>query len=197
MIIPYALLTFRDVITQAKKDIPWGKQSRVVLDVGCGVASFGGYLFDRDVLTMSFAPKDEHEAQVQFALERGIPAISAAMGTKRLPFPSRVFDVVHCARCRVPWHIEGDFWLKFTRNLFGQNTIPFCCCHVVLCMFVWQVANSCWNWTDCCVLVATLCGLLLWYTRSCLEMWRYGKVNSLRTLTFKLCHFTYSILICF
>jgi hypothetical protein len=114
MIIPYALLTFRDVITQAKKDIPWGKQSRVVLDVGCGVASFGGYLFDRDVLTMSFAPKDEHEAQVQFALERGIPAISAVMGTKRLPFPSRVFDVVHCARCRVPWHIEGDFWLKFT-----------------------------------------------------------------------------------
>lgn len=97
-------------ITQAKKDIAWGKQSRVVLDVGCGVASFGGYLFDRDVLTMSFAPKDEHEAQVQFALERGIPAISAVMGTKRLPFPSRVFDVIHCARCRVPWHIEGDFF---------------------------------------------------------------------------------------
>jgi hypothetical protein len=61
------------------------------------------------VLTMSFAPKDEHEAQVQFALERGIPAISAVMGTKRLPFPGGVFDVVHCARCRVPWHIEGTF----------------------------------------------------------------------------------------
>lgn len=57
---------------------------------------------------MSFAPKDEHEAQVQFALERGIPAVSAVMGTKRLPFPSKVFDVIHCARCRVPWHIEGD-----------------------------------------------------------------------------------------
>ncbi|CAD6261549.1 unnamed protein product [Miscanthus lutarioriparius] len=91
---------------EAKKDVAWGKQSRVVLDVGCGVASFGGYLFDRDVITMSFAPKDEHEAQVQFALERGIPAISAVKGTKRLPFPSRVFDVVHCERCRVPWHIE-------------------------------------------------------------------------------------------
>ncbi|KAG9131651.1 hypothetical protein Leryth_009408 [Lithospermum erythrorhizon] len=58
-----------------------GERSRVVLDVGCGVASFGGFLFDRDVLTMSLAPKDEHEAQVQFALERGIPAISAVMGT--------------------------------------------------------------------------------------------------------------------
>ncbi|GJY88686.1 probable methyltransferase PMT26 [Tanacetum coccineum] len=60
-----------------------------------------------DVLAMSFAPKDEHEAQVQFALERGIPAISAVMGTQRLPYHARVFDIVHCARCRVPWHIEG------------------------------------------------------------------------------------------
>ncbi|CAA0823527.1 Probable methyltransferase PMT27 [Striga hermonthica] len=56
---------------------------------------------------MSFAPKDEHEAQVQMALERGIPAISAVMGSQRLPFPSRVFDIVHCARCRVPWHADG------------------------------------------------------------------------------------------
>ncbi|TVU51176.1 hypothetical protein EJB05_02585 [Eragrostis curvula] len=87
--------------------LTWGKRSRVVLDVGCGVASFGGALFDRDALTMSFAPKDEHEAQTQFALERGIPAVSAVMGTLRLPFPGGVFDVVHCARCRVPWHIEG------------------------------------------------------------------------------------------
>ena len=72
------------------------------------MASFGGYLFDRDVLTMSMAPKDEHEAQVQFALERGIPAISAVMGTQRLPFPALVFDVVHCARCRVMWHNDGN-----------------------------------------------------------------------------------------
>ncbi|KAM0940541.1 putative S-adenosyl-L-methionine-dependent methyltransferase [Dioscorea sansibarensis] len=104
-------LHYIDKIQEALPDIAWGKQSRVVLDVGCGVASFGGYLFDRDVITMSFAPKDEHEAQVQFALERGIPAFSGVMGTKRLPFPSRVFDVIHCARCRVPWHIEGGMLL--------------------------------------------------------------------------------------
>ncbi|CAM0950194.1 unnamed protein product [Alopecurus aequalis] len=96
-----------DVIQEALPAVAWGTRSRVVLDVGCGVASFGGYLFDKDALTMSFAPKDEHEAQVQFALERGIPAISAVMGTKRLPYPGGAFDVVHCARCRVPWHIEG------------------------------------------------------------------------------------------
>nr|GMD35962.1 probable methyltransferase PMT24 [Ipomoea batatas] len=100
-------LHYIDFVQNSLPKIAWGKRTRVILDVGCGVASFGGYLFERDVLAMSLAPKDEHEAQVQFALERGIPAFSAVMGTKRLPFPSKVFDVVHCARCRVPWHIEG------------------------------------------------------------------------------------------
>ncbi|BAT79175.1 hypothetical protein LR48_Vigan04g125900 [Vigna angularis] len=103
----HGALHYIDFIQETVPDIAWGKRTRVILDVGCGVASFGGFLFERDVLAMSLAPKDEHEAQVQFALERGIPAISAVMGTKRLPFPGKVFDVVHCARCRVPWHIEG------------------------------------------------------------------------------------------
>lgn len=99
--------------SSSETDIAWGKHTRVILDVGCGVASFGGFLFEKDVITMSFAPKDEHEAQVQFALERGIPAISAVMGSQRLPFPSRVFDLLHCARCRVPWHVEGFY--QFSR----------------------------------------------------------------------------------
>ncbi|KAF7135605.1 hypothetical protein RHSIM_Rhsim08G0036800 [Rhododendron simsii] len=103
----HGALHYIDFIEEAVPDIAWGKRTRVILDVGCGVASFGGFLFERDVLAMSLAPKDEHEAQVQFALERGIPAISAVMGSQRLPFPSRVFDIVHCARCRVPWHEEG------------------------------------------------------------------------------------------
>ncbi|KAE8676547.1 putative methyltransferase PMT27 [Hibiscus syriacus] len=103
----HGALHYIDFIEESVPDLAWGKQTRVILDVGCGVASFGGFLFDRNVVAMSFAPKDEHEAQVQFALERGIPAVSAVMGTKRLPYPGRVFDVVHCARCRVPWHIEG------------------------------------------------------------------------------------------
>ncbi|XP_023518136.1 probable methyltransferase PMT27 [Cucurbita pepo subsp. pepo] len=107
----HGALHYIDFIQQAVPDIAWGKRTRVVLDVGCGVASFGGYLFEKDVLTMSFAPKDEHEAQVQFALERGIPAISAVMGSQRLPFPSMVFDIIHCARCRVPWHAEGGMLL--------------------------------------------------------------------------------------
>ncbi|XP_020599603.1 probable methyltransferase PMT27 isoform X1 [Phalaenopsis equestris] len=107
----HGALNYIDFIHQSQRDISWGKNTRVILDVGCGVASFGGYLFERDVLAMSFAPKDEHEAQVQFALERGIPAISAVMGSQRLSFPSNVFDLVHCARCRVPWHADGGMLL--------------------------------------------------------------------------------------
>ncbi|KAL2348562.1 hypothetical protein Fmac_002562 [Flemingia macrophylla] len=107
----HGALHYIDFVQQAEPSIAWGKHTRVVLDVGCGVGSFGGFLFDRDVIAMSFAPKDEHEAQVQFALERGIPAISAVMGTQRLPFPGRVFDLVHCARCRVPWHVDGGMLL--------------------------------------------------------------------------------------
>ncbi|XP_058771280.1 probable methyltransferase PMT27 [Vicia villosa] len=107
----HGALHYIDFLQQAQPDIAWGKHTRVILDVGCGVGSFGGYLFERDVIAMSFAPKDEHEAQVQFGLERGIPAISAVMGTQRLQFPSRVFDLIHCARCRVPWHEEGGMLL--------------------------------------------------------------------------------------
>ncbi|XP_076955471.1 putative methyltransferase PMT27 [Bidens hawaiensis] len=103
----HGALHYIDMLQQAVPEIEWGKHTRVVLDVGCGVASFGGYLFDKNTLAMSFAPNDEHESQIQFALERGIPAISAVMGTRRLPFPSNVYDLIHCARCRVPWHKEG------------------------------------------------------------------------------------------
>lgn len=126
--------------------IAWGKRSRVLLDVGCGVASFGGYLFERNVLAMSLAPKDEHEAQVQFALERGIPAISAVMGTQRLVFPSNVFDVVHCARCRVPWHIEGNFLSLAGLIINFESTVLSCegeCAESSFGFFPWTLGLCC------------------------------------------------------
>lgn len=80
-----------------------------VLDVGCGVASFSAYLLPLDIQTMSFAPKDGHENQIQFALERGIVAMISAISTKQLPYPSNSFEMVHCSRCRVDWHENGKF----------------------------------------------------------------------------------------
>lgn len=72
------------------------------------VASWGGDMLDRGVLTVSLAPRDNHEAQVQFALERGIPAILGVLSTQRLPFPSNSFDMAHCSRCLIPWTEFGN-----------------------------------------------------------------------------------------
>ncbi|GAB2273289.1 Probable methyltransferase PMT21 [Dionaea muscipula] len=84
---------------------------RTAIDTGCGVASWGGDLLDRGILPVSLAPRDNHEAQVQFALERGIPAILGIISTQRLPFPSSSFDMAHCSRCLIPWTEFGGIYL--------------------------------------------------------------------------------------
>ncbi|KAG6792052.1 hypothetical protein POTOM_001195 [Populus tomentosa] len=84
---------------------------RTALDTGCGVASWGAYLMKRNVLAMSFAPRDNHEAQVQFALERGVPAVIGVLGSIRLPFPSRAFDMAQCSRCLIPWTANDGMYL--------------------------------------------------------------------------------------
>lgn len=84
---------------------------RTALDTGCGVASWGAYLMKRNVLAMSFAPKDNHEAQVQFALERGVPATIGVLGTIRLPYPSSAFDMAQCSRCLIPWTSNDGMYL--------------------------------------------------------------------------------------
>ncbi|KAK9103402.1 hypothetical protein Sjap_020656 [Stephania japonica] len=95
-----------------------GGEIRTAIDTGCGVASWGAYLLSRDILTMSFAPKDSHEAQVQFALERGVPALIGVIATKRLPYPSRAFDMAHCSRCLIPWaQNEGQYLIEIDRIL--------------------------------------------------------------------------------
>ncbi|GLT84528.1 hypothetical protein SLE2022_027530 [Rubroshorea leprosula] len=80
-----------------------GGTLRTALDMGCGVASFGGSLLSEGILTVSFAPRDSHKAQIQFALERGVPAFVLMLGTLRLPFPAFSFDFIHCSRCLIPF----------------------------------------------------------------------------------------------
>ncbi|XP_072961188.1 probable methyltransferase PMT7 [Typha angustifolia] len=92
-----------------------------VLDVGCGVASFSAYLLPLDIQTMSFAPKDGHENQIQFALERGIGAMISVLATKQLPLPSSSFEMVHCSRCRVDWHENDGILLKEVDRLLRPN----------------------------------------------------------------------------
>ncbi|CAM6041334.1 unnamed protein product [Sphagnum compactum] len=84
---------------------------RTAIDTGCGVASWGAYLLERNVLTMSFAPRDTHVSQVQFALERGVPAILGVMAANRMPYPARSFDMAHCSRCLIPWSGYDNIYL--------------------------------------------------------------------------------------
>ncbi|XP_058093725.1 probable methyltransferase PMT9 [Magnolia sinica] len=95
-----------------------GGNIRNVLDVGCGVASFGAHLLSLNIIAMSLAPNDVHENQIQFALERGIPSTLGVLGTMRLPYPSRSFELVHCSRCRIDWlQRDGILLLELDRLL--------------------------------------------------------------------------------
>jgi SAM-dependent methyltransferase len=84
-----------------------GGNVRNLLDVGCGVASFCACLLSHDVIAMSLATNDVHENQIQFSLETGIPATVGVLGTRRLPYPSRSFEMPHCSCCRIDW-LQGD-----------------------------------------------------------------------------------------
>ncbi|EYU33422.1 hypothetical protein ABFS82_05G069500 [Erythranthe guttata] len=91
---------------------------RTAVDTGCGVASWGAYLLKRDIMAMSFAPRDTHEAQVWFALERGVPAMIGLLGSMRLPYPARAFDMAHCSRCLIPWFsFDGLYLIEVDRIL--------------------------------------------------------------------------------
>lgn len=75
------------------------------------------------MIAMSFAPRDSHEAQVQFALERGVPAVIGVLGTIKLPYPSRAFDMAHCSRCLIPWGANGEFSMLKNYPLFDM--VPY------------------------------------------------------------------------
>lgn len=93
-------------------EIAFGKRTRVALDIGCGVASFGAHLMERNVTTLSIASKDLHNNQIQFALERGVPAMVASLATHRSPYPSEAFDLIHCSSCGINWTRDGIFALS-------------------------------------------------------------------------------------
>lgn len=71
-------------------------------------------MLNHNILTMSIAPRDVHEAQVQFALERGLPSMLGVLSTYKLPYPSKSFDMVHCSRCLVNWTAYGNVFLITT-----------------------------------------------------------------------------------
>ncbi|KAG6624370.1 probable methyltransferase PMT10 [Carya illinoinensis] len=105
-------------ISKMIPDIAFGQKTRVALDIDSGVADFGAFLMQRNVITLSIARKDVHENQIQFALERGVPAMVATFATRRLLYPSQAFDFIHCLGCGVSWTLDdGKLLLEANRML--------------------------------------------------------------------------------
>ncbi|KAL5229529.1 hypothetical protein ABZP36_028305 [Zizania latifolia] len=103
-------------LVEYKKDQNWVTKSDDYF-----VFPGGGTQFKAGVTRyIQFIEQDEHEAQIQFALERGIPAFLAVIGTQKLPFPDEAFDVVHCARCRVHWYAPLDTCV-FSTDVSSSN----------------------------------------------------------------------------
>ncbi|KAF5747112.1 methyltransferase PMT28 [Tripterygium wilfordii] len=101
------VLHYLESIEEMVPDIEWGKNIRVVLDIGCTDSSFGATLLDKDVLTLTLGLKDDLIDLAQVALERGFPAFVTPFAHRRIPFPSGVFDAIHCGSCSMPWHSNG------------------------------------------------------------------------------------------
>ncbi|MQL83813.1 hypothetical protein Taro_016315 [Colocasia esculenta] len=98
---------YLDFIDEMVPDIEWGKSIRIVLDIGSSDASFGSALLEKEVLVLSIGLMDDETDLAQLSLERGFPAVVSKLGTRRLPFPSGVFDAIHCGECSLPWHSSG------------------------------------------------------------------------------------------
>nr|XP_023910262.1 probable methyltransferase PMT28 isoform X1 [Quercus suber]XP_023910270.1 probable methyltransferase PMT28 isoform X2 [Quercus suber] len=101
------VLHYLESIEEMVPDIEWGKNIRLVLDIGCTDSSFSASLLDKEVLALSLGLKDDLVDVAQVALERGFPAIVSPLGTRRLPFPSTAFDAIHCGGCGLSWHSNG------------------------------------------------------------------------------------------
>ncbi|KAK6939939.1 LOW QUALITY PROTEIN: putative S-adenosyl-L-methionine-dependent methyltransferase [Dillenia turbinata] len=63
-------------------DISFGQNTQVALEIGGGIGIFGASLLERNVSTLTIAPKDAHdENQIQLALERSVPAMFSIFAT--------------------------------------------------------------------------------------------------------------------
>lgn len=112
------VLHYLECIEEMVPDIEWGKNIRLVLDIGAKDSSFGASLSDKDVLTLSLGLNNDLIDLAQVAIERGFPTIVSPLANRRLPFPSGVLDAIHCESCGINWHSnEGKLLLEMNRIL--------------------------------------------------------------------------------
>lgn len=97
-----------------------------MLDIGCGFGSFGAHLVSLKLMPVCIAAYEVTGSQVQFALERGLPAMLGNFISRQLPYPSLSFDMVHCARCGIDWdgkgmgsHVSVGYFLNYLSLYLG------------------------------------------------------------------------------
>lgn len=83
-----------------------------VLDINCGLSRLGDNydLFEQSSV-LCLAPFEVNGSQVQFALERGYPAVIGSVSSTQLPFPSSSFDMIHVLDSDFDWAWEGGLIL--------------------------------------------------------------------------------------
>lgn len=81
--------------------ITWDSQTRVDMDVGCGMANFDTYLLLQNVLNMFIAQKYVHENQIQFAFELGILTMVTKFAIGQLLLSSQTFGLLHCLKYKI------------------------------------------------------------------------------------------------
>ena len=64
------------------------------------------------VMAVCNAAYEATGSQVQFALERGLPAMIGNFILRQLPYPSLSSDIVHCAQCGIVWDEKGTLKLN-------------------------------------------------------------------------------------
>ncbi|XP_057536905.1 probable methyltransferase PMT19 isoform X2 [Amaranthus tricolor] len=94
---------------------------RTALDIGCGVASFGAALLDYKIITMSVAPMDIHEAQVQFALERGLPAMLDGLYLLEIDRVLRPGGYWVLSGPPIGWRISYKSWERTPEDLENEQ----------------------------------------------------------------------------
>ncbi|CAI0393304.1 unnamed protein product [Linum tenue] len=98
-------------------DIDFGHHTRVALDISPGIGSFAASLFRHNVTTLLIGTKDVHKNQIQFALERGLPAMVVGFGTRRLPYASQAFDLIRSSGSGIDWTVDNGVLLLEVNRL--------------------------------------------------------------------------------
>ncbi|XP_031503482.1 probable methyltransferase PMT11 [Nymphaea colorata] len=105
------LLQFFHKLAETVPDAKLGVRIKAALEIEAGFSGVGAALLSHNVNNLFIASGDEHKNQVQFALERGIPAMLADFGSDRLPYPSQAFDLIYCLECNIDWERDGGILL--------------------------------------------------------------------------------------